>query len=434
MKNNNCGCFDNNYPFEHQTHCGTQCTLNSCTDGHFRPSHQVPTPPKVPVGPIKESAFRLVDGFPYLVDTTHFKYGPFIKASEQLDTKIAQRRDTNCIHIDAVFDLTNSSSTNQTLMNYFTTIVERQYETLNGLLPVLQQKLHFRVYYYITDRTGQTIFESNATVSGNDVYVHGTEIPGFFVASFKNLLIAEIPDLEYYGAGDNTLTISKIELFATGVNTIDHTEDPALNPFYAWTNDYQKIILDNEAINSVEPDFLCLPIGMMDLNASYRFEAAVTTKLKICFTAYMSDYIYARNMFNVWAALNEPTTQILAQIRTELATLSDQYLALKAITDAQAVTIENMQTEITDLKNNKAITAYDYNTPIHAGEFTYVEYGKIYQATEGYTTSDDETKTLAELFTEDIDAGKLVELRPSNNNDGTNDPTPDPDPQDPQDP
>lgn len=440
MKNtNNCGCgYYDAYPFEnnHQYHCGTQCTLNSCTEGHFKPSRQVPTPPKTPVGPINERAFRLIDGFPYLVDTTHFKYGPFVKASEQLETKIAQRRDTNCIHIDAVFDLTNSSSTNQTLMNYFTTIVERQYESLNGLLPVIQERLHFRVYYYVTDKSGQTIYENYATVSGSDVYVHMTEIRGYFVNSFKNILIAEIPDFEYYGAGDYTLTLTKVEIFVTGVNTIDHTPDPALNPFYAWTNDYQMIILNNEEINGTEPDFLQLPIGVLPLNKSYMFQAAVTTKLKICFTAYMSDFIYSRNMFNVWSALNEPTSQILAQIRTELSTLSDKYDTLKATSDAQAVTIETMQGKIAELEEKieveKDVTEYTYNTPVHKGEFMYVELGRIYQATQDYTTSDDETKTTAELFAEDIDAGKLVELRPSQlyvvDGDGDNTPTPDPDP------
>ena len=445
MKNNNCGCFDNNYPFDHQFHCGTKCTLNACTEGHFKPSRQVPTPPKVPVGPIKESVFRLVDGFPYIVDASHFKYGPFIRASEQLETKIAQRRDTNCIHIDAVFDLTNSTSTNQTLMNYYTTIIERQYETLNGVLPIIQEKLHFRVYYYITDRSQQTIYENYATVYGTDVYVHGTEIPGFFVESFKNLLIAEIPDFEYYGAGDYTLTISRVEIFMSGINTIDHMTDPALNPFYAWTNDYQKIILNKEEIDQTEPDFISLMIGSMPINKSFMFQGAVTTKLKICFTAYLSDFIYARNMFNVWSALNEPTAQILAQIRTELATLTDQYNELKTTTDAQAVTITNMQAKIAELEEaievEKDVTEYTYNAPIHKGEFMYVEYGRIYQATQDYTTSDDETKTTAELFAEDIDAGKLVELRPSqlyvvDGNEPTPEPepTPDPDPEPTPDP
>lgn len=456
MKNNNCcGCYDN-YPFENQTHYGVQCTLNACSEGHFKPSRQVPPPPKTPIGPIKESAFRLVDGFPYLVDTTHFKYGPFVKASEQVETKVAQRRDTNCIHLDAVFDMTNSSSTNQTLMNYFTTIVERQYEELKGVLPVLQEKLHFRVYYYITDRSGQTIHENYATVYGEDVYVHPTEIPGYFVASFKNILIAEIPDFEYYGAGDYTITLTKVEIFATGVNTLDHTTDPALNPFYAWTNDYQKIILNNEEINKTEPDFLSLPIGVLPLNKSYMFQSAVTTKLKICFTAYMSDFIYARNMFNVWSALNEPTRELLAQIKTELATLSDKYDALKAISDAQVVKIENMETQITTLTqkvaNAEDIITYDYNTAISTGKFTFIEVGKIYQATEDYTTPEnDGTKTLAELFAEDIDGGKLVPIATTNDSvnpdptptpdpdptpepDPTPDPDPDPDPDNPDDP
>lgn len=447
MKNNNCcGCFDN-YPFEgHQSHYGTQCTLNACSEGHFKPSRQVPTPPKTPVGPIKESAFRLIDGFPYLVDTTHFKYGPFVKASEQLETRIAQRRDTNCIHIDAVLDLTNSSSTNQTLMNYFTTIIERQYETLQGVLPVLQERIHFRVYYYITDKTGQTLVDNYATVSGTDVYVHGTEIPGYFVESFKNILITEIPDFEFYGAGDYILTLTKVEIFATGVNTLDHLTDPALNPFYAWTNDYQKIILNNEEINSVEPDFLCLPIGTVQLNKSYMYQAAVTTKLKICFTAYMSDFIYARNMFNVWSALNEPTRELLAQIKTELATLSTKYDELKTVSDAQAVKIATMEGEITELEQKveveKDVTEYSFAIPVHSGEFMFIEYGRIYQATEDYVTPEyDGTKTPEELFAEDINAGRLVEIRPSQlyvvdgneptpDPDPTPDPTPDPDPDD----
>lgn len=451
MKNNNCcGCFDN-YPFEgHQSHYGVQCTLNACSEGHFKPSRQVPVPPKTPVGPIKERAFRLIDGFPYLVDTTHFKYGPFVKASEQLETRIAQRRDTNCIHIDAVLDLTNSSSTNQTLMNYFTTIIERQYESLQGVLPVLQERIHFRVYYYITDKTGQTLVENYATVSGTDVYVHGTEIPGYFVESFKNILITEIPDFEFYGAGDYTLTLTKVEIFATGVNTLDHLTDPALNPFYAWTNDYQYIVLNNEEINSVEPDFLCLPIGTVQLNKSYMYQAAVTTKLKICFTAYLSDFIYARNMFNVWSALNEPTRELLAQIKTELATLSTKYDELKAVSDAQVVKIENMETQITTLTqkvaNAEDIITYNYNTAISTGKFTFIEVGKIYQATEDYTTPEnDGTKTLAELFTEDIDGGKLVPIAATNDSvnpdptptpdpDPTPEPDPDPDPDNPDNP
>jgi hypothetical protein len=151
-------------------------------------------------------------------------------------------------------------------------------------------------------------------------------------------------------------------------------------------------------------------------------------------------------MFNVWSALNEPTRELLAQIKTELDTLSDKYDELKAIEDAQAVTIETMQGKIAELEQKieveKDITEYAFETPVHAGEFMYIQYGRIYQATEDYVTpADDGTKTVAELFAEDIDAGRLIELRPSslysvpNPNPGetTTDPVT-PDPQDPQDP
>lgn len=335
---------DNSYPYKEPHHCGTQCSLNACCDGHFKPDHHVPTPPKHPTGHITENGFRIVGGYPYLCDTTNVKYGPFVNVAEQIDTRIAQRPTSGCVHLDAVFDCTNSANVNGTLLNYLSTIIERCYDTLQTTLPILQDYIHFRIKYYVTAASGETIAQEAPVVSFKESWLHATDIHGYFIQSVKGVLIHELGDFTYYGGGTYTITIESVEVIMTAIDTLSHLEDPALNDFYAFINNYTKIALDHTKISNTEPDDREVIISMIPINKSFMFNAAVTTKIKICFTAYLSDMIVTNNTFGVWKSLTQPTDEIIASLKTRISTLENTCGALETELESATVKITNLET------------------------------------------------------------------------------------------
>lgn len=345
----NDGCCGKNEPYTNVTHAcdGVQCP-------HHKPTPI--NPPQYPTGWVKENMLRIIDGFPYLMENCATKYGPFIKVSETVDTSITQRRDPSAIRLDATFDLTSSANSNSTLFNYFKQIVERKYSSLEGILPIIKKDIYFRLAYYITDPLGQTVHTAYATVGCGENWLNPTDIKDMFLTSFKNVMVVEIPDHISHGAGMYTITLDKIEVIVKTIDTITHLEDPDLNTFYSWTDNYQKIVLDHDQINTTEEDEMIV-IASTNIMKSFYFDAAVTTRFKMNFVAYLSDSIITANTYEVWAALTQPTTEILDLLKTQVDTLMNQVSELQQLNDTLTVKVTNLETENTVL--TEALEALD---------------------------------------------------------------------------
>lgn len=331
------GCCEES-PFIHTNHCQSQCTMGC--EHHVPPKHFIP---RTPTGIVIENKFRIIDGMPYLVDLPLLKWGPHLKVSEQIDTKITQRPDQACIRLDAIFDCTNSFTANMMLNEYLTQISGRVYDDLQGTLPIIQEWTHFKLNYHITDRNGDTVYDDNAVVSTKESWLHLTEMRDQFVQSFKNIFMIEIPDFSQYG-GMYTLNIDSLDVSVSGFDPKEHMEDPALNPYYAFSDSYKHIVIDHNKCAAVDPDYSNIPIASIGINKSFGYNANVTTRLKLAFTAYLTDLIITPNTFAVWSSLTQPTEEILDMMKTDIDTLEAEVTKLQGDVAAQTVEITNLKT------------------------------------------------------------------------------------------
>ena len=326
---------EDRYPYAEHHACGAHCTM-ACN--HTPP----PVHPQTPTGWVKENKFRIVDGYPYLVDMPMLKWGPKVRTSEQLETKVVQRREISCVRLDAVFDCTTSMSTNTTLRNYFKQIIERQYLPLDGILPIIQEWTSFKLNYHVENMMGDTVLDNSAVVSIKEGFCHLTDVRDLTLTSFKGIFMVDIPDLTQYGSERYILVLDSIEVYVTGFNTLEYLDDPALNPFYAFAENYTRIDISHEAVSKIDPDYPKMIITEIPLRKTYAFDAAVTTRLKLAFTAYLSDLILSGNTFDVWSALTQPTDAIIAQMKTDLDTMNERLQTLNVTVENQNVTIANL--------------------------------------------------------------------------------------------
>ena len=326
---------EDRYPYAEHHACGAHCTM-ACN--HTPP----PVHPQTPTGWVKENKFRIVDGYPYLVDMPMLKWGPKVRTSEQLETKVVQRREISCVRLDAVFDCTTSMSTNTTLRNYFKQIIERKYLPLDGILPIIQEWTSFKLNYHVESMMGDTVLDNSAVVSIKEGFCHLTDVRDLTLTSFKGIFMVDIPDLTQYGSERYVLVLDSIEVYVTGFNTLEYLDDPALNPFYAFAENYTRIDISHEAVSKIDPDYPKMIITEIPLRKTYAFDAAVTTRLKLAFTAYLSDLILSGNTFDVWSALTQPTDAIIAQMKTDLDTMNERLQTLNVTVENQNVTIANL--------------------------------------------------------------------------------------------
>lgn len=328
-------CHEDRYPYAEHHGCGSHCTMQC---NHTPP----PVHPQTPTGWVKENKFRIVDGYPYLVDMPMLKWGPKVRTSEQLETKVVQRREISCVRLDAVFDCTTSMSTNTTLRNYFKQIIERKYLPLDGILPIIQEWTSFKLNYHVENMMGDTVLDNSAVVSIKEGFCHLTDVRDLTLTSFKGIFMVDIPDLTQYGSERYVLVLDSIEVYVTGFNTLEYLDDPALNPFYAFAENYTRIDISHEAVSKIDPDYPKMIITEIPLRKTYAFDAAVTTRLKLAFTAYLSDLILSGNTFDVWSALTQPTDAIIAQMKTDLDTMNERLQTLNVTVENQNVTIANL--------------------------------------------------------------------------------------------
>ena len=137
-------------------------------------------------------------------------------------------------------------------------------------------------------------------------------------------------------------------------------------------------------------------MGGTDLNYATEFEANVTTRLKISYTAFLSKLIITTDTFGVYRALFTPTEALIETLRNAILSMSD--------------TITNLTARIEELERSIPHTLEKYQKAhtFDAGTITYLNYGELYQVTTSYTTTADPDTELSVLFAADIASGKLV--------------------------
>lgn len=374
-------------------------------------------PPPPPIGGVtypssglmQESAFMLIDKTPYIIDNTQVEYGKRISVSENIYTRITRRTDVACLNMAATFDLTDTIITNTLWNSYLNDMISQAYATLEGVLPIQMSGVKFKLTFHIENASGGIEFSSNVSYTVQKNLFHYTDVMDYFVQSFKGMFITEIPQMDFNGVYN--FVIDKLEAFVDTFDTKEHIVND-LNPYYQFTNNNTRIVMQHDTIAQETPDDNILIAGI-DINQAFPFQANLTTKVKISFTAFTANMIATGNTYDVYKCLTNPTDITIAAL---LKKINDLEIALAAEHEALGQYEESNDAAVAAI-NTKLdglyMTSVEYAKGIELkkGVFTYLEIGTVYQVAEDYTVTDDETTTLAEDLAADIDAGKLVSIK-----------------------
>jgi peptidoglycan hydrolase CwlO-like protein len=279
---------------------------------------------------------------------------------------------------------------------------------------------------------GGTINSTHVDTVVNDSNFHFTDIKDRYVQSLKGLVVATIPAITYQGLYN--ITIDRVELIVDIIDTKNHLVD-AMNPFYTFVNNNAEIVLHNDIIEPTEKD-TSLTIAECDVMRSFDYQANITNRLRISFTAFTSLPIACGDTMGIWNALNEPTDAVISQLRNEVTALEDEVTALHQRDEELQSEIDNLNGQVTLNTNNiatltakvatlesanaakdtllaeiierlealervpLALVAYKENVEFIRSQITWKGYGELYQATKNFTASGN--------FMTDVTLGNLV--------------------------
>jgi hypothetical protein len=285
----------------------------------YCPDNRTPQPNRYPTsGSMLGNAFVLNDYNPYIYDNSIVQYGKVLSLSESVFTRVTQRRDPSCINLSATFDMTDSMESNIINNQFLEQSIINQYESLREVLPVMKSAIKFKIYYTVKEEDGGVVHQSAVTVTSQDMKFHMTDIRDRYVTSCTNLAVVNIPSMKYHGM--YTLSIDRIDAYVDVIDTIGHMQND-MNPFYRFVDNNMRIELQHGNINKQPADDSIL-IATCDVNSTFPFRANVTSRLRISFTAFMSNLIVTPNTFGIWDALTDSKNVIIRDLKNEITELN----------------------------------------------------------------------------------------------------------------
>ena len=397
-----------------------------------------PFPQEFPInGPMHGSAFMLLNYNPYLYDNTHVKYGNLLNMAESVVTRVSRRTDPSCIDLFGTFDLTKGIKKNTIMSDYLCKCISQKAEEMHNYFNIIQAPLLFRLYFSVYDEQNAVVYTNTATATTPDLCFHFTDIRDFYVESMKSIFMTNIPAMDY--SGIYRLHLDKLEVYGTCINTYDHIVDA--NPYYAFADNNEKIVLQHDTIGNTLADQSIL-IASTPIDQSIPFQANLTTRLKLNFTAFMSDLIAIPNTAPVYNAMYEPTENVVAELKStvnamqetittiqaDILQMKDAINELRTVVNNNILNIEKNANDIAELKatvasdNNEldlrltsletrvsrleaiplATLSYAKDTEFVKGQLTWTKWGQLYQVTKGFKASGN--------LTTDISMGYLIPL------------------------
>lgn len=372
------------YPFQR----GALYQCDCCTQMH-QPNQKAQYPIS---GQMQENAFMLINSVPYLLDNFTTNYGTKLSVSENVYTKVSRSTDPSCINLTAAIDMTGDIVTNTVWKAFIEDVISSQYELLNHVLPIQKSSVTFRIHFSLLDNNGGLAYQSYVDSMCTNHLFHYTDIQDFFITSFKNVAVTNIPQLDY--AGLYNLRIDRVEAYATVIDTKLHVTD--MNPYYQWTANNTRIVLQHDTIERTGSDSQVM-IGSTDVNYTIAVQLNVTTRLRIAFTVYMSNTIKSNDSYGIYKALYNPTEHIIETLAQRVTVLESEVAALTTALNAMYMTC----------------IEYKKNTLLRKGVLVWLTPGEVYQASTTYTTTSAPITT-DEAFAADVLDGKLVPINDTN--------------------
>ena len=397
-----------------------------------------PFPQEFPInGPMKGSAFMLINYNPYLYDNTHVRYGNLLNMAESVVTRISRRSDPSCIDLFGTFDLTKGIKKNTIMSDYLCKCISQKCDEMHELFNIMQAPLLFRLYFSVYDEQNAVVYTNTATATSPDLCFHFTDIRDFYVQSVKSIFMTNLPAMDY--SGIYRLHLDKLEVYGTCINTYDHIVDA--NPYYAFTDNNGKIVLQHDTIGNTMPDQSIL-IASSPIDQSIPFQANLTTRVKLNFTAFLSDLIGVPDTAPIYNAMFEPTDHKLSNLVLEVNGLKETVATMNATIHQMQDVINELRaqvaTNVTNIQNNTdaidelratvmsdnneldlrltsletrvakleaiplATISYHKDWNFVKGQLTWSTWGQLYQACTNFVASGN--------MTSDINRGYLVPL------------------------
>jgi hypothetical protein len=309
--------------------------------------HQPATAQYPASGLMDQNAYMIINGMPYLLDNSLTKYGTKISVSENIYTRVSKRHDPSCINLSAVFDMTDDQIVANDVWNAFLEdTVSNAYDILDGVLPIQKAFVTFRIHFHIEDENKGVVYTNHVDSTVKEHLFHYTDIRDYFVTSFKNVAVTNIPQLDFSGL--YTFCIDTVEARVNVVDTKKHYSSEA-NPFYQWKDNNTKVVLQHDTIEAASNDDTVV-IASFDVNNSTPVQLNVTTRLKICFTAYMSNTIMVTNSFGIYKALFNTSGHAIEDLQKKVAALEALVAELTGRVDDTEREVTGLSTDVTDLE------------------------------------------------------------------------------------
>ena len=138
------------------------------------------------------------------------------------------------------------------------------------------------------------------------------------------------------------IKINKVDAYAKVVDTNKHLMD-TVNPFYQFTNNNTKIVLQNETISNTETDSEIL-IASCEPNQTFDYVANVSNRLRFSFTAFLSMMIVCGDTAEICDKLNNPTNTSIKKLNTEIESMKNDIESLRKDVDELKKQIGDMST------------------------------------------------------------------------------------------
>lgn len=326
------------YPYQRSSLYRCDC----CNQMHQPATAQYPAS-----GLMDQNAYMIINGMPYLLDNSLTKYGTKISVSENIYTRVSKRHDPSCINLSAVFDMTDDQIVANDVWNAFLEdTVSNAYDILDGVLPIQKAFVTFRIHFHIEDENKGVVYTNHVDSTVKEHLFHYTDIRDYFVTSFKNVAVTNIPQLDFSGL--YTFCIDTVEARVNVVDTKEHYSSEA-NPFYQWKDNNTKVVLQHDTIEAASNDDTVV-IALFDVNNSTPVQLNVTTRLKICFTAYMSNTIMVTNSFGIYKALFNTSGHAIEDLQKKVAALEALVAELTGRVDDTEREVAGIGNDVTDLE------------------------------------------------------------------------------------